>query len=162
MTTLTNPLSQVDLEQRPRCYLAGPISGVSWESAVSWRKVVSEELARHGVEAIDPLRHSEVLAGETKLRSVYPEWLWIQQRAIVHRSLYHVRRSQVVLANVLGARERSVGTITEIAVAHEYRIPVVLVVDEGNPHDHPFLKEMATVVTEDLNDAVEAVWRLFT
>ena len=152
----------VEVGQRPRCYLAGPISGVSWESAVSWRRLAAEELSRHGIEAIDPLRHTEVLAGETTLRSAYPEWLWTQERAIVHRSLYDVRRSQVVLANVLGARERSVGTIAEIAVAYEHHIPVVLVVREGNPHDHPFLKEMATVVTGALDEAIEAVWRLFS
>lgn len=179
MTVLSTTLPQVaELSTgrgraAARCYLAGPISGVSWEAAASWRRLAAERLAQYGVEAIDPLRHiadsvrlslqhTETLSGERALKTAYPEWLWTQERAIVHRSLYDVRRSQVVLANVLGARERSVGTIAEVAVAHEHRTPVVLVVEEGNPHDHPFLLELATVVTESLDEAIEAVWRLFS
>lgn len=162
MTMVTTALPSVEVGQRPRCYLAGPISGVGWKAAASWRRLAAERLAQYGIEAIDPLRHTEMLSGEKALKSAYPEWLWTQERAIVHRSFYDVRRSQVVLANVLGARERSVGTIAEVAVAYEHHIPVVLVVEEGNPHGHPFLLELVTVVTESLDEAIEAVWRLFS
>jgi hypothetical protein len=147
---------------RPRCYLVGPISRIGYQSAWLWRDYAARKLAEHGVEAINPLRHTEELSESQCLASEYPEWLWTQARAIVHRSFYDVRRSQAVLANFRGAEERSIGSIAEVAVAYEHRIPVVLVVERGNPHDHPFLKELATVVTDDLNQGIEAVWRLFS
>lgn len=144
-----------------RVYLVGPISGLSYQQAIDWRSRANQALAEHGIETICPLRNTEILEGEEALEQEYSAWLWTQARAIVHRSLYDVRRSDAILANFLGAQQRSMGSIVELAVAYERHIPIVVVMEQGNPHDHIFIREMATVVVDDLDSGIEATWRLF-
>jgi nucleoside 2-deoxyribosyltransferase len=144
-----------------KVYLVGPISNTNAAYAFAWRDYATSVLESFGIRTIDPLRNLDELRNESRIQSAYPEWLWTTERAVVHRSLYDVRRSDVVLANFLGATERSVGSIVEIAVAYDRNIPVVVVLEPGNPNDHMFIREMAAVRTETLDDGIEAVWRLF-
>jgi hypothetical protein len=69
-------------------------------------------------------------------------------------------RSDIILANLLGAKAVSIGTVMEIAWAHAYRKPLVLVMEppgEGNPHDHMMVTQAAAYRVSSLEAAFQVV-----
>lgn len=57
----------------PTVYLAGPISGCSYEGATDWRDHATAVLARDGIKGLSPMRAKEYLKGcERKLEHPYP------------------------------------------------------------------------------------------
>ena len=60
--------------------------------------------------------------------------------------------------NLLGAERVSIGTVMEIAWAHDHKIPIVAAMEpEGNLHDHPMLRDSISVRVSSLDEAIEAV-----
>jgi nucleoside 2-deoxyribosyltransferase len=56
-----------------------------------------------------------------------------------------------------GATRVSIGTVMEIAWAHAYGKPVVLVMEEGNVHDHPMIRECSPFIVHTLDEGIELV-----
>lgn len=132
-------------------YLAGPISGLSWSEASSWRVRASYLLAP--LRVLDPLRGKEFLFEEKVLKHSYEDLHpLVSAENIVQRDLEDVRNCQAVLVNFLGARQVSIGTCVEIGYAKALGKEVVTVLDQSNPHNHPFITQTSRVF-ESLEDA---------
>lgn len=145
---------------KPTVYLAGPISGLEYDGACGWREQVAPYLRDVAIVA-SPMRNKEALAGIGKLEGTcqYGELEIMSAPAPVFaRDRYDVKRSDILLVNLLGATERSIGTIFEIgyAVAHG-KVIVLAIEDEGNCHDHLFVTAAASIRVNNLEDAVYAV-----
>ena len=138
-------------------YLAGPIRGHSYNDANNWRERVRDSLP-NGVKVLSPMRDKEFLRRKRKIRDSYPDHPLATDHAITTRDRADVMRCDVVLMNLLGAGEVSLGTMAELGWADAWRKPVVLVMEaRGNPHDHPFLRSIAGFVTDNLDEAIEMV-----
>ncbi len=138
-------------------YLAGPIRGCSYRGATDWREYVKSKLPA-GVHALSPMRGKDFLRRAKKIRDAYPEHPMSGDSAIVGRDRNDVIRSDVVLCSLQGAEEVSLGTSVELGWADLLRKPVVLVMeDKRNPHDHPFVRSLASFVTDELDEAIEMV-----
>lgn len=141
-------------------YLAGPITGLTYAGATSWRDHVAANLAP-GIFAASPLRGKDYLEGYGELRHQYHDHPMSRGRAILVRDHFDVRVSGAVLVNLLGTTEPSLGTVMEVAWAYAYRVPVVLVIeDEGNLHDHVMIEEATMLRTPGLDDGIAFVNRL--
>lgn len=109
------------------------------------------------IEVLSPLRGKAF----DELLSEIPHYVdtsVANSRSILARDFFDVRRSDMVLANLLGAQSISTGTVMEIAWCHALRIPLVLVMEaEGNKHDHMMLNEVAGWRVETLMNAVEII-----
>ena len=142
-----------------KIYLAGPISGVSWDTATEWRRDFSKKLQRISpvLHAASPLRKKEYLSGRESIATFVEESLspLSTARGIMTRDHWDCMDSHLIVANLLGTQRVSIGTVMEIAWAHAYRKPLILVMEKtGNPHDHPMITEATGFRVDNLDDAV--------
>jgi nucleoside 2-deoxyribosyltransferase len=141
---------------RQRVYLAGPISGLSYEQATLWRAVAANWLEDFGITCYSPMRGKKHLALVGQIEHDYPEDVLTTQRGIMCRDHNDVARADLVLANLRGVSRVSVGTVMELAWAFERGTPVVAILEaEGNPHDHPMVREAIDYRVTSLEHALE-------
>lgn len=147
-------------------YLSGPITGLTYgEAKNGWRPTLAHMLKSH-IHALSPMRVVGSLQPEQGLLDV-PEAEGVRSmlvnRAILARDETDLRMADAVVANFLGAKRVSIGTVSELGMAHILRIPVVIVMeDKDNVHEHPFVTAIASFRTADLFEAAEIINHLLT
>jgi len=146
----------------PRVYLAGPITGCSYEGCTDWRNKAREELADYDIEAYSPMRAKGYLRdGDRPIADAYdsdPLRPLSTSQGLLARDRMDVMACDLLLVNFLGAHRVSIGTCVEVGWADLLRKPVVLVMEpEGNVHDHSFLTGTAGFRAPRLEDAIELV-----
>jgi nucleoside 2-deoxyribosyltransferase len=140
-----------------KVYLAGPITGLSWNGATSWRVYASTQFVRHSIEAVDPLRGKHYLSGEKSIALNYDEHAMSTSKAITSRDRFDVERCDLVLANFLGSdpHRTSVGTVVELGWADAFRTPVILCAPPDHPlRLHPITSQIAAWEVDDLDHAI--------
>lgn len=114
-------------------YLAGTISGIEWEQAIGWRDKLSENIyhvTSHKWRCFNPCDHFNEF-GEV-----------ITDNEGMTYDLDHLRHSRLVIAS-FEYGQNSIGTLIELGVAYENRIPVI----GYNPKQiklHPWIKSICT------------------
>jgi nucleoside 2-deoxyribosyltransferase len=142
-------------------YLAGPITGLSFEDCIDWRQKAIDHLKHFGIQGLSPLRSKDYLLGETTVADSYDDKVLSSQRGIYARDRFDCHRSDAVLVNMLGAKRVSIGTVMEIAWAAQNNTPVVLIMEkEGNVHEHSMLREACPFRVDNLEDALFVVTAL--
>ena len=142
-----------------RVYLAGPMAGLTPKIASAWREVVTDQLIEAGFEVVDPMRGTEKIHSERKKFQTkkYPaDKPSLSDKALVNRDKFDVKRSDIIFVNFLGAEKRSLGTTCEIAFNMVYGNLCVIVMEERNVHNHPFIRE-GGIIFDNLDDAVKYV-----
>lgn len=144
------------------CYLAGPISGLSYGESTDWRKWASERLAELSdgrIAALSPMRNKEYLRSETDLHKLgYHGNAMSCARGITTRDRFDCMRADAILCNLLGAKTVSIGTVMEIAWSDAFRKPLVVAMElTGNLHDHGMLNEATGFRVEQLDEACEII-----
>lgn len=145
---------------RPVVYLAGAITGCSYEGATSWREHAVKRLDDLGVSGASPLRGKDYLSHLDDIQddtAAEINDLMSGPRGIMTRDHYDCTRSQVLLANLKGASRVSIGTVMEVAWAWHERIPVVVVRDRGDMHEHAMLNEASDFIVDDLDEAIHLI-----
>lgn len=137
----------------PKVYLAGPISGQSYDGATAWRTLVADELLDE-IECYDPMRGKGYLSGEKGIKDHYDEFNLSRTKGVVARDYFDVQRCDALLVNLLGATKVSIGTVMEIAWAYDKHKPVVLVMEKGNVHEHGMILECCGYVVGSLEEAI--------
>jgi nucleoside 2-deoxyribosyltransferase len=144
-------------------YLAGGITGLTFDEAVGWREEAEKKLAKYGVEVISPLRGKKYLkeiAGENTLKDHYENKAMSTSKAITCRDRNDVMRSGALLVNFLKCPRVSIGTVMEIAWADIFRVPTVVVMERDNLHRHSMILESVGFVTEDLDEGIDLIGRI--
>jgi nucleoside 2-deoxyribosyltransferase len=138
-------------------YLAGPITGLTYDDArFGWRKEFGERMTEHGVTVLSPMRHEGHLA-EVKgpLDKDYPSHIFSHGKMIVAKDFLDIDVSAIVVANFMGAKKASLGTVAEIGYAAAKGKTIVVIRDKDDAiHNHPFINEPAAVVVDNLEDAI--------
>lgn len=150
-------------------YMAGPISGLNYTEATTWRDDVKELLKGHDIKCLSPLRaevhlrnHEGLLSDcqtvEENLKASCQVLAMSTPRGVFERDKFDATHCSVMLVNLLGAKKVSIGTVIEIGLAHAHSIPIVLVIeDKDNPHEHAFIRESCAFRTSCLNEGVAIV-----
>lgn len=142
---------------RPKVYLAGPITGQTYEGATDWREYARQLLEPH-VQGMSPMRGKDYLKAYGVIggspEEAYMKQVISSQTGILGRDRNDVRTADAVLMNLKGAEIVSIGTMIEAGWADAYRIPFVIVDDPKSIHNHVMLRGMATYVVETIEDAV--------
>ena len=142
-----------------KVYLSGPITGLTFDEGDDWRKR-ADACMNHNIMTLNPLRCKEWARGKGVIKDDTKDWHpWMGSDAFIGtRDHWDTTRSDVVLVNLLGAKVVSIGTILEIGMAHEAKVPVILVMeDEGNAHDHGMVRSYATMRFNDLDMAIDCI-----
>jgi hypothetical protein len=131
---------------QPTVYLAGPITGLNFYGATSWRDYATNKLASHGIKAWSPMRAKEYLASLPAISGHGKEYAdfgaFATSRGVMTRDFYDCTRCDLTLVNFLGATQPSVGTCMEIAWCYMKRTPVIVARDPHDEvHGHMMLRE---------------------
>lgn len=150
--------------RKPVVYVAGPMAGCTYEEADDWRQRVRTALPECDVRS--PMRGKNFLkdmetipagGGEKQadeLAKTAVDAAVSSQHAIVMRDHWDVTQADIVIANLTNAPFVSIGTCFELAWCWEQQKPVIVVMPEGNPNEHPFVREAAYIVVDTLNEAL--------
>lgn len=147
-------------------YLAGPISGLTWNEATDWRQEVSNQLLRGGIKAISPLRAKVYLRECGPIKDHYTDndidvaafTNMSTPRGITTRDKFDCTRCSVIFVNLLGTTKVSIGTMIELGWANAHNIPVVLVIEEkDNIHDHAMVNELTGFRVKTIEEGIKVV-----
>ncbi len=138
-------------------YLAGPITGLSFDTASSWRDEASLYLRDYGITAFSPLRGGVNLIHEPCIKDRYEESVLHTQKGFTTRDRWDISRCDLLFVNLLGAEKASIGTIVEIGWADSYRKPIVLAMEENNIHQRPIIREIAGFIVENFDTAMQTI-----
>jgi nucleoside 2-deoxyribosyltransferase len=134
-------------------YLAGPMAGITVKECRAWRLAATPVLEDAGFTILDPTRE---LIG-------YPDDFVLTQQAeskrvVFARDKFDATRADILLVNLLGATDKSLGTLMEVAWAYlSGKFIVVVMEPEGNPHDHTFTREAASIVPPTIEEGVDYI-----
>lgn len=133
---------------------------MNYNGATEWRDYAKKELEKHGINAVSPMRSKEYLKQieNYDARCTYGDiHVMSSPKGIMTRDFFDCRTCDVLLVNLLGAKEKSIGTIMEIAWAYMLQTPIVCVMEkENNVHEHAML-DQAVLRVEDLDVAIQMV-----
>jgi nucleoside 2-deoxyribosyltransferase len=144
-----------------KVYLAGPITGLSWEEATAWRNQMIAEMKPLGIQCYSPLRAKVYLSHLNSIPNATATQPLSTARGIYTRDKWDATRCDVLFVNFLGAQKVSTGTVLEIAWADAKDIPIILVMEEDNIHRHAMIMECAGYVVPTLDDGMHILKSLF-
>ncbi len=144
-------------------YLAGPISGNSYDDVSGYFTDMTSILVDLGYAVLHPMLGKEVLRTEIKLKaSGYgnPE---STNHAILERDKWMVSQSDIVLCNLMMGKDMvSIGSVMELAWACMMNKLTIVVMQKDNIHQHAFVIEAADIIYEDIYDAIRHLKKLLT
>lgn len=140
-------------------YLAGPISGKTYDESEGWRDIARASLEAVGITAFSPMRAKEYLRAEGVINPfVQSPKVMSSPSGITTRDRWDCTRCDVVLANFSESDGRvSIGTCIELGWADIARVPVIGVLPEDDVHNHPMVWELIGMRVDTLEEAVEVI-----
>lgn len=148
----------------PTVYLAGPITGLTYDEGNDWRIAVAADLLEDGIIGLSPLRAKNFLRQIGVLDAAgTPDSAYIglnplsEPKGIMTRDRLDSTRSDMVLMNLVGATRVSIGTMIEAGWADGARVPLVVAMEDDNIHRHAMLNEAAGFIVPTLEQAVAVV-----
>jgi hypothetical protein len=138
-----------------RVYLVGGIQGMTYKECVDWREKVSLELEFHNIETLSPMRGKAFLKKEISIHDSYEQHKLTTKAAIFARDKWDCLRSDIILCNLLGAKNVSIGSMFELAWAQDHGKYIIVVMEDVNPHVHAFVQESASLIVSTLEEAVK-------
>lgn len=144
------------------CYLVGPIRGLTYADATDWRDFAIQQLTPMGYHCYSPMRGKAYLKDKGPLlgdnnTGAFEQFPMSSAKGIFRRDILDVTRSDVTLANLVGAEAVSIGSVMEIMRAYDHEKYVLTVMEEGNIHNHPFVVEASSLVVPTLEYALEVM-----
>lgn len=138
-----------------KIYLAGPISGLTYDGAQDWRVAFQKDIDSR-IACYSPLRGKEFLKMRGPLEGSYQEWPLSTDQGITARDRNDCTTADLVIFNLLGAKKRvSIGTMIELGWADANRVPAILIMEkEGNVHEHPMVRMTTQFRVDNIPDAI--------
>lgn len=129
-----------------KIYLSGAMSGSTLEVQNKWRKNVINAI-KYGDYYYEkkPIFFNPVDFYNTE------EMNYKTEKEVMEFDLHNLRSSDLVIVNFNNLW--SIGTAMELAIAKEYRIPVIAF-NANNKEIHPWLKECCSRICDDMKEAV--------
>jgi len=144
----------------PKVYLAGPITGTSYEESTDWRDTAYLRLSDNNINGFSPMRGKAYLSKEEEIEDSYSDYTMSSITGINVRDYNDCKTADAVLVNLLGSKKVSIGTVMEIAWARAFQIPIVLIMErENNIHEHGMLT-FGNIRVSSLKEGIEAIIQL--
>lgn len=148
-------------------YLSGPITGLDYSQARYGWRVTLANLFEPGIKVLSPMRHEGHLAEMQEPMSVEAlkafekenHHLFSHHKMIVAKDELDIEQCDIMVVNLLGAKEVSQGTVYEMGYARGVRKPTIVIMeaDGSNLHKSPFITETPIKVVSTLEDAAKIV-----
>ena len=143
-----------------KVYLSGFINGNVIDKCTDWRKKIRSHYdhwkggtEKYPIDWIDPLngeKKEDISADGMVLKDIPPN-------ALVHRDYYSVKISDLIVANMdtFGELRPPIGTISELAWAWELRKPIIIIADNYQYANHPFMLSFASFFVKSVDELLE-------
>ena len=132
-----------------KIYLSGGMSGLSFEEQTKWRRQFKDAIKfgdynyEKKVSFFDPTQYYN-----------FEEKVHKSEREIIEFDLYNLRNSNLIVVNF--NNPNSLGTMAELILAKEYRIPVIGW-NSSNKELHPWLEGCVTRMCSNIREVVSHV-----
>lgn len=145
-----------------KIYLAGSITGLSYQEVVAAYQYKSNVLQKFGYEVLCPMTGKQKLKNEKILSAMgYEDSPISKPHAIFERDKWMVTQSDIVFADLSMSGDRvSIGTVMELAWASLLNKHTVSVIPENNVHIHAFVVEATDVLFGDVASAMTYLTKL--
>lgn len=130
-------------------YLAGAMSGLPFEEQMEWRNKIKKTL-----ECEYLCRNKHVECFSPPMYYSFEQKEHRSEREVFEFDLNEVRKSDLIIVNF--NKPDSIGVSMELAIAKEYRIPIIGL-NENNKEIHPWLIECCTRVCDDMIELINHV-----
>ena len=136
-------------------YLAGGISGLSYDEATAWRNEAFNTLTSSGFSVLDPMRDKDCLSKEEFLSFDYRDRdEKLSPFAIFGRDIEDLNEADIIFARLDTAK--SVGAPWEVGYSYAKRKKIILVVAE-ELESHPFVVGTTPHVYTDWKQALNTL-----
>lgn len=142
---------------KPRIYLCGPITGLSYgEARNGWRAEFASYIDQSLIDLFSPMRQEGHLSEVQSIEHKPYAGVLSSAKGIVAKDLLDVKRATLVVANFRGAKIHSIGSICEVAWTYILGNPCIGIFEPaGNVHDRFFLTEQIQFRVETVREAAE-------
>ncbi|RLD67277.1 MAG: hypothetical protein DRI84_02875 [Bacteroidetes bacterium] len=149
-------------DRKMKIYTAGPISGQSYDQVMKRYRDQVSSLMSIGYDVICPMTGKEYLRTELEFKAHgYDKHPVSTNRAIKKRDRWMVGKVDIVLADFTECNGIvSIGTCMEIAWADELRKHTIVIMEEGNIHQHCFIIECADIIFPNMKEAYQYLQNL--
>lgn len=130
-------------------YLSGAMSGLTLEEQTKWRKQIHDAILYEGHDMF----YKPVFIDPTMYYG-FDDVRHKSEREAMNFDLYKVRESDLMVVNF--NKPDSLGTAMEMAIAYEYRIPIIGLNKDG-VELHPWLECMCDRICDDMREVVTHV-----
>lgn len=139
-----------------RVYLCGSITGQSYKSIIEWHHKIKEKLESFDFECVSPMRNKHLIAAEEKIIGSYENLNGYSSHDIFARDKFDVSQSDIILVNFLSNTiNMSIGSLFEIAWGYLLGKYIVVVTSKDSIYNHLFIREAASIMFEDLEEAID-------
>lgn len=142
-------------------YLARPISGRSYDEVMKYYFTAVKALENRGFDVLCPMTGKTYLRTELEFKAHgYDEYPTSTNHAIMERDRWMVKKADIIYANLSNSDRVSIGTMMELAWAHDHGKHSIVVMEDGNVHQHAFVLEAADIVFKTHMEAMEYLYSL--
>lgn len=136
-------------------YICIPISGHNRDFIVKRLNSIKSRLFMH-YNVLMPMHDVNHMRTDIDKRSEYNGSPVATNKAIVRRDSWMIGQSDVILSLFINAPDyASIGSIAELSWAHKAGKHTVIVLDENNIHNHPFVTQQADIQFQTEKEAIE-------
>ena len=144
-----------------KVYLGGYIyrgkDGETLKKCFAWRKQIIDfyadyKGARYPIDFLCPLNSNE--ADSIDEKGLHSN---LSHNMIVAKDRLAVENADIIITNLntFGETRPPIGTISELVWASEFRKPVIVITDEDQYAEHPFIKTFASVIVPNVEKMLE-------
>lgn len=135
-----------------KLYLAGPISGLSYQEVVDRYAKLEQDL--NAFQLLSPMTGKGYLRNQIELKAHGYGNPVSTNHAIFERDTWMVARCDVMLALLKNSQHVSIGTCMELAIAAHLGKHTVTVMEKDNVHQHSFVLEASDIVFNTYDEAI--------
>lgn len=134
-------------------YLAGGMSGVPYEIYKPRRNKIKQDLVKYRENNLDSYPYYIYVTDPSDYYN-YDNQFHTSEKEVMQFELNRVRNSKLVVVDFF--KVNSIGTMAELAIAYEHRIPIIGI-NECNKELHPWQIEMCDRIFDDMDEAIQFI-----
>lgn len=143
-----------------KIYLARQIAGCAYQEVVDYYENARDILRDMGYEVSHAMCGKGYLKDEQCFKTGGYDHPSATDHAIFQRDKWMTHQCDILLVNLIGSTKVSIGTCFEIAWALDLGKHIVLVMEENNIHNHAFIKQSASVIYNNFEEALDYLAKL--
>lgn len=127
-----------------RIYLSGSMTGLTLKEQLQWRNKIANALEDIGITCYNPPAHFSDAYVDNDLTNASG---YKSDREVMEYDLWQLRNSDLVVVNFDVGNTQSLGTMAEIAIAYDHRIPILGICKDTSKL-HPWQRDMCARIFE--------------